>query len=129
MVILISIKPQYVEKILSGEKKYEYRRIAPRVKVEKMIVYCTSPVKKVVAEVEILDILEGTPKQIWNKTREEGGISKENYFNYFQYRDTAYAIKLGKVTPLDKELKDYRVNWPPQSFIYLLEEEESYEEE
>ncbi|MDE5767136.1 MAG: ASCH domain-containing protein [Malacoplasma sp.] len=52
--ILISIKPEYVKNILKGIKKYEYRTKLPKEKISKIIIYCTSPIKKVVAEVDIL---------------------------------------------------------------------------
>jgi len=51
--ILISINPEYVEKILSGEKKYEFRKINPKRKVDKLIIYETYPLMKVVAEAEV----------------------------------------------------------------------------
>ena len=54
--ILIPIKPEYVDKILSGNKKYEYRKIKPKRKVDKMIIYSTYPIMKVVGEVEVIDI-------------------------------------------------------------------------
>ena len=47
MYVLMSIKPKYVEKILSGEKKYEYRKTLLKKDVESILVYSTSPVKKV----------------------------------------------------------------------------------
>ena len=51
--ILISINPEYVNEILSGRKKYEYRKVkAKKDNVDKMIIYATAPVMKVVAEIE-----------------------------------------------------------------------------
>ena len=55
MYVLMSIKPKYVEKILSGEKKYEYRKTLLKKDVESILVYSTSPVKKVVCEIKLLD--------------------------------------------------------------------------
>ena len=48
--ILLSIKPIYVNKILNGTKKYEYRKRKPkRNDIGKLIIYSTSPIKKVVS--------------------------------------------------------------------------------
>lgn len=51
--ILLSIKPEYVYKILEGTKKYEFRKRIARKNSSYLLVYCTSPIKKVVAKVEI----------------------------------------------------------------------------
>ena len=52
--ILLSIKPEYVDRILAGTKKYEYRKRLARSNSSVLLVYSTSPVMKVVAKVEIL---------------------------------------------------------------------------
>jgi len=51
--ILISINPEYVEKILSGEKKYEFRKINPKRKIDALVIYQTYPLMRVVAEAEV----------------------------------------------------------------------------
>ena len=47
--ILISINPEHVAKILSGEKKFEYRTKDAKRDVDSLIIYETTPVKRVVA--------------------------------------------------------------------------------
>lgn len=44
--MLLSIKPEYVKKILSGKKKYEFRKFHCHDDVDTIVIYCTSPVKK-----------------------------------------------------------------------------------
>jgi len=47
MNVLLSIKPKYVEKIVNGEKQYEFRkRIFRNKNVRKAFIYSTSPTKK-----------------------------------------------------------------------------------
>lgn len=44
--ILISIKPEYVEKILNGEKTIEIRKTKPNIELPcKVYIYCTKPKK------------------------------------------------------------------------------------
>lgn len=120
--ILMPINPQYVDEILLGNKKYEYRKIkAKRKNVDKMVIYSTYPVMKVVAEVEIKEILEDNPQKIWNKTNRYSGIEKEFYDKYYNNKDTAIAYKLGKVKIYNnpKSLRDIGINYVPQSFVYL----------
>ena len=120
--ILISIKPTYVKKILNGQKKYEYRKIkAKKKKIEKMIIYATSPVKLVVAEAEIKRVLEGSPKKIWEQTKKESGVTKKFYDSYYKNSSKAIAYELDKIkiyeTP--QKLENLGINNAPQSFIYL----------
>lgn len=120
--ILISIKPEYVNEILSGRKKYEYRKVkAKKDNVDKMIIYATAPIMKVVAEVEILKILEDTPYLIWENTKEYSGINKSFYDKYYENRNIAIAYQLGKIEKYDepKELRDLGISYSPQSFIYI----------
>ena len=55
--MLISINPQHVENIFNGTKKYEYRKTKCKIKPTKIIIYASSPIKKVVGEIIIEDIL------------------------------------------------------------------------
>lgn len=120
--ILISIKPEYVNEILSGRKKYEYRKVkAKKDNVDKMIIYATAPIMKVVAEIEILKILEDTPDLIWKNTKEYSGINKSFYDKYYENRNIAIAYQLGKIEKYNKpkELSDLGISYSPQSFIYI----------
>ena len=44
--ILLSINPEYAEKIMDGSKKFEFRKRKCKRRVDKIIIYSTSPVKK-----------------------------------------------------------------------------------
>ena len=57
--ILLSIKPEYAEKILSGEKRYEFRRKLCKREIDKIYIYATRPVQKVIADAGMRDILKG----------------------------------------------------------------------
>ena len=48
--ILLSINPEHVENIFNGNKKYEYRKIKCKEKVDKIIIYSTAPIMQVVGE-------------------------------------------------------------------------------
>lgn len=119
--IVISINPKHVEKIISGEKKYEYRTKVAKQDVDKIIIYETTPVKKIVAEAEILEVLEMKPDDLWLETCKESGITKKFFNEYFNNRDIAYAYKLGKITVYETpvELSVLGIKNAPQSFVYL----------
>ena len=122
MTVLLSIKPEFANKIFEGTKKYEYRKsIFKRSGINKIIVYASSPIKKVIGEFSIECILNDKVDVIWEETSVFSGVSKKFYLSYFENRDNAYAIKIGEVTKYEnaRELKDYNINMPPQSFIYI----------
>ena len=119
--IVISINPEYVRKIISGIKKYEYRTKAAKKDIDKIIIYETKPVKKIVAEAEILEVLEMEPNELWKKTYKNSGTTKKFFDQYFENRSIAYAYKLGKIKVYEKpiELSDIGIMNAPQSFMYL----------
>lgn len=119
--ILLPIKPEYANKIVNQTKLYEYRKKISKKSVDKIIIYSTSPVKKVIAEVQVKGIISNTPVQLWKDTKDYSGISKNKFLEYFENQVTAYAYELGKVKVYKepKTLKDIGVNFYPQSYIYL----------
>ena len=124
MKAIISIKPEYVTKILNGEKRFEFRRkVFKRADVDTLVVYASAPVQRVVAEVRIAEILTSTPQELWERTHKHGGIGKVQYMNYFHDTDTAHAIALGAVNefPEPMRLSDYApmLTRPPQSYAYM----------
>lgn len=119
--IIISIKPEHVNNILKGVKKYEYRKIAAKHDISSIIIYETTPIKRIVAEAEIAEVIMLPPEELWQLTREASGISKKFFDKYFSGREIAYAYKLGeiKIFETPKCLEDYGVKSAPQSFIYI----------
>ena len=119
--ILLPIKPEYAKKIVNKTKIYEYRKSKCKKNVDKIVIYCTSPVKKIIAEVEVKSIISNTPIKLCNDTKEFSGISKSKYIKYFENKDTAFAYELGNVILYDipKTLNDIGINYYPQSYVYL----------
>lgn len=119
--ILLSIKPQYANRIFEGTKKYEFRKHLAQNNVDKIIVYSTAPEKLVLGEVEVIGTLSMKPSPLWEATKKEAGISRSNYRAYFRGCSMAYAYKLGKATLFEtpKVLAEFGINQAPQSFVYL----------
>ncbi len=122
MNVLLSIKPEFAYKIFAGTKKFEFRKTIFRCQdVRKIVVYASSPVQRVIGEFEIEEILNDEIEIIWEKTSQFSGISRQFFDTYFQDKDEAYAIKVGKVRKYNtpKLLADYNIKYAPQSFMYL----------
>lgn len=119
--IILSIHPNHIEKILSGEKRYEYRKRIPQ-DINYLIVYATVPTKKVVAIIEVDMVIKDTPQNIWDVTQNESGVSYEFFMNYFNEVSTAYAIKIRNIyklpTPIDITVID-GVKCGPQAYQYV----------
>ena len=126
MKILLSINPKFVEQIFNANKRFEYRKnIFSNKEVHSVIIYSTMPVGMIVGEFEISKILEDTPEKIWEDTEEQSGITKSFYDSYFENRDKAYALKIGKLKIYKAPINPYKIfdNFiPPQSFRYLQED-------
>jgi len=121
MNVLLSIKPEYADQILEGNKRYEFRKTSFRHRELNMVyIYSSSPVKRIVGAFTIKKLIEKHPEQLWNECKEFSGISEEEFFNYFRGRDRGFAIEIGTVEVFDpinpKELFPDFV--PPQSFCY-----------
>ena len=124
MKVLLSIKQEFVEKIFAGTKKYEFRKtLFKRNDVKHIVVYASAPIKRVVGEFEIKDILSDDVECIWEQTKDYSGITKEFYKSYFQNKKTANAIHIGHLKKYEKArlLSDYNIQQAPQSFCYVTE--------
>jgi len=123
MKVLLSIKPEYAEKILTGKKRFEFRKAVFRnPDVTTVVIYATKPVGKVLGEFGISEIISECPRTLWRLTSSFSGITEQFFNEYFRGRDVAYAIKVKEVKRYEEpiELTYFLPNGcPPQSFCYL----------
>ena len=122
MKVLLSIKPEFVEKIFAGTKKYEFRKsLFKKSGVKYVVIYASAPIKRVVGEFEIDNILSDDVDVIWDRTQKYSGITKAYYQSYFHNRKRANAIQIGRIKKYDKArfLSDYNIQHAPQSFRYI----------
>ena len=119
--VIISIKPKYVEKILNKQKLIEFRKQIWKENVSGFFIYCSAPIKKIVAYVEIERIDEDTPHNLWRKYKEIGGINEKEFFEYFKNKAKAYGILMKNVHLIEPICPYQKLNnfHPPQSFMYL----------
>lgn len=124
--ILLSIKPLYANRILSGTKKVEYRKqIASQKDVLSVLIYASYPVCRVIGEFKIVGILSDTPDKLWEKTYHLGGIEKTDYFAYFANRSVAYAYQIGGAVLFSQSrlLSEYGLKHAPQNFAYVEDDD------
>jgi len=120
--LLISIHPEFVEKIISGQKVFEFRKTLPSQLPTHLVIYATSPVQRVVAVAEINEALTGSPSGIWERSKKGAGITRAYFRQYFSGRKSASAFKIGKVAALRRPLSLQEINpilVAPQSYRKL----------
>ena len=118
-VLVLSIYPEYVKKILSGEKRFEFRRAMPTQKISHIVIYATAPEKRIAAIAEVETILQASPHSLWEKTKYASGISRTAFRKYFNGRKQAFAFKLGQVWEMPRDAFLPPSFLPPQSFLYI----------
>ena len=124
MNLLISIKPEFVEKIISLDKKYEFRLSIFKRPVEKIFIYSTYPEKKIVGYFEFKELIKDSPINLWNKFSHVSGTTEEYFFKYFDGKEEGFAINIHNLnifqTPIEtSHIKNFRA---PQSFCYIDED-------
>ena len=122
MKVLLSIKPEFVEKIFAGTKKYEFRKsLFKRDGVKYVVIYASAPIKGVVGEFKIGHVLSDSVDIIWEKTKAHSGITKKFYKSYFKNKKIANAIQIEHIKKYEetRPLSDYKIQHAPQSFCYI----------
>lgn len=119
---VISIKPEFANKILNGEKKVEYRKVIPKNSAGSyFFVYSSAPEKKVICVFKCTRIIVDKDKEkVWNKTKAHAGITKEYFDEYFKDKNYACALVIEDVIPTllgeMEKLSYYYINTPPQNY-------------
>ena len=122
VIAFMPIKPIYAQKLVDGEKKYEFRKSAIRSDLTHIIIYASSPVKRIIGIAEVSGVTVASPSAIWTKSKHAAGIERKAYDEYFHDKTKAYSIEIKKIIPLKKaialaELENgFKV---PQSFSYV----------
>lgn len=121
MNVILSIKPQFANAIFEGIKKVEFRKTLFKESIENVIVYSSSPVKKLIGSFTITDIKKASPRELWDLYGEIGGIAEEKFFEYFKDKEEGYSICIGSTEKFSQYLDPFEMieNFvPPQSFCY-----------
>lgn len=125
--ILMSIKPRYADRILSGSKLVEIRKkFSDRRVGARAVLYASSPQKAIVGEAIVRRITLGSPGEIWEKFGSDLGCSLAEFRSYVGSSMTVSAIEFEEVIPYREPLSLSQMSYliednlrPPQSFCDL----------
>jgi predicted transcriptional regulator len=119
--LIISIHSEYVRKIISGIKCYEYRKKAPKRHVDYLVLCTTGSHGQINGIVKVKGILNAAPAALWAVTKDHSGLDYNNFLDYYKgcARGTAFCI--GSVWIPDGEtfLSKLGINKAPQSMQYI----------
>jgi predicted transcriptional regulator/DNA-binding XRE family transcriptional regulator len=123
--LVLSIHPEYTDKIMEGTKTVELRRRFPLTAAPGTVVYIysTSPIRALVGRAEISDVNKLPLSQIWRKFSKPAGIKRKDFDSYFNGLHEGFALQFSNVKALPRpltlsELRDRFGFQPPQSFLY-----------
>lgn len=122
--IILSVKPEYAEKILDGLKRFEFRKQRPRRQIHQVYIYASYPKKRIVGRFRVVNVISGSPKEIWERCGDEGGIEREKFFSYFGDRTIGYGFEVDEVERFNPPIDPFEIKSdfsPPQSFAYVGE--------
>lgn len=124
--LFISIRPNYVDALVAGTKTVELRRTRPDVvRGDRVLIYSSSPVMSLLATAVVDGVSVARPSEIWTRFRDEVGVSRREFDEYFVGAASASAIELRDVSLLPEavDLAELRRRWrgfhPPQAFRYV----------
>lgn len=124
-LMMLSIHPQHVQRILDGVKTVELRRTRPAVEPgQPVAIYATSPRAAVVATCRIVQVEVGSPGALWAKVGAAAAIRRQEFDEYYEGVSSAVALHLGAVKPLASavSLSEMRLSGrfqPPQTWHFL----------
>lgn len=123
--VVLSIRPKFSSRIMSGEKTVELRRRFPASAPKGTIayIYSTSPERAMVGVAEISSVKKLAIEEIWRRYEDVAFIERPEFDRYFEGLDEGFALEFANVKTFKNPmgLVDLRERFgfePPQSFLY-----------
>jgi len=113
--IILSIHPEWVEKIKSGEKTVELRKKLPE-NLGRIFVYETKPTMQIVGELYYTDILNQDIYTLYDSTEGKTGVDIDRFLKYFDKKEKGYGIIIKKLELFKIPLK---LKNPPQNYKFV----------
>ncbi|EPG65780.1 ASCH domain-containing protein [Leptospira wolffii] len=121
-VVFLPIKPEFAHKIINGEKNIEFRKKFSSQDVETIVIYSSSPEKRIIGYATVDSIVIDTPDSLWKRFCKKSGIDKERFSSYFNGKETGIGIRIKSVSKLKEAVTPTQLGIEgaiPQNFKFL----------
>ena len=121
-VALLAVHPKYANRLMDGSKTVEFRKVKFREKIGFVVVYASTPIRRIVGYFSVSEIVKGSPRELWSSYKDAAGITEDDFWAYYKDSENAVAILVKDATKLEEPLTLDSVkpnNVAPQSFEYL----------
>lgn len=127
--VIMSLKPEYGNLVLSGSKTVELRNRIVRIEPgTKIWIYITRPIGEVVAMADLNSVIHDSPVAIWRRYCKQMCIDWVGFEDYVGDRPQVSALLLESVTSLDEPIpiggirRVVRSFHPPQFYSRVVPE-------
>ncbi|ACV79052.1 ASCH domain-containing protein [Nakamurella multipartita] len=126
-IMLISVHPRHVERILDGTKTVELRRTKPAIDPgQPAVIYATMPSGALVATCRIAAVEVSAPSRLWRTVGSAAQVSRAEFDRYYCNSTIAVALHLNDVRPLSDpvtlgQLRARSRFHPPQTWHFVNE--------
>ena len=124
--LFFSIRPQYANAILNGDKTVELRRVKPAISQgADVLIYASSPEMMLVGGATVDELIVATPEELWHQVGLRTAVSYTTLQSYFEGAKIACGIVLNEIwslrDPLSlSELRQRLPGFhPPQSYRFF----------
>ena len=124
--LLLSVRPQFAERIYDGRKTLEIRKVAPAVIPGTMVLmYESGNQRKITGWFELDDITWYEPSKLWQNFGAQTGLEESEFNAYCDEHKKVAALRIARygrfAAPIGlNELRQVVPNFmPPQNFRYL----------
>jgi len=122
---LLAIRPKYVDAIVNGQKRVEFRKTVFKKAVTDIVVYETAPTQLIVCKFQIKNIKIDKIDRLWKSYHNIGGVESNDFFDYFSDNELGVAIEIGNLSIFKYPFPIWKLDEQiaiPQSFVYLTRE-------
>jgi predicted transcriptional regulator len=129
--IILSIRPEYVKRIVEGAKQVELRRVCPK-QIHSgtlVLIYASSPIQAIVGAFKVDYVIQKPLQELWELVQNHAGVTRQEFDLYFQGVSNGVGIFFSETWTMENPVKLQQIQQkvegfsPPQGFRYITKQE------